>query len=274
MKTGIPEVDRVIAEVGAAAAAKYGFAAVARIAGSTLPSFVPEVPGEAQDGAQDLRQRPTWVHTPGLTARPFWTREQCGRLTEMIVAFEAGREAIAAEIAVLDPRSMGVPYDHLSVEPEKIRGWKNLFFFRDYQPDLELLAKVPTVKAIADRFGPEQLDRFELFLSVLEPGTHIPAHFGGSNAKLTLHLPLAVPAGDTAIRVDTETRGWESGDMMIFDDTFEHEAWNRTLQPRAVLLLKAYHPELSVEEIGVLEMFAPVSAKVYRDVLKAKGRGA
>lgn len=266
MKTGIPEVDRGIAAVAAAAADRYGAAAVARIAASTLSSF--ESPRFA-----DERQRPTWVYTPGLTARPFWTREQCGRLTEMIAAFEAGREAIAAEVAALDTSRMGVPYDHLSVEPEQIRGWKNLFFFKDYQPDPELMARVPTIRAITERFGPDQLDRFELFLSVLEPGTHIPPHFGGSNCKLTLHLPLDVPPGDAAIRVDTETRGWADGDMVIFDDTFDHEAWNRTGRARAVLLIKAYHPELTVEEIGVLEMFAPLSAKVYRELLKTKGRG-
>ena len=38
MKTGLPEVDRVIADMAASAAAKYGAAAVARIAASTLPS--------------------------------------------------------------------------------------------------------------------------------------------------------------------------------------------------------------------------------------------
>lgn len=266
MKTGIPEVDRGIAAITAAAAERYGAAAVARIAASTLSKFEPMT-------VQSERQRPTWVYTPGLTARPFWMREQCGRLTEMITAFEAGREAIATEIRELDMSRMGVPYDHLSVEPEKIRGWKNLFFFKDYQPDLELLERVPTLKAITERFGPAQLDRFELFLSILEPGTHIPPHFGGSNAKLTLHLPLAVPPGDTLIRVDNESRGWSSGDMVIFDDTFDHEAWNRTEQQRAVLLLKAYHPELTVEEIGVLEMFGPLSAKVYRELLKMQGRG-
>lgn len=267
MQTGMPEVDRLLAEVGAAAAAKYGAAAVARIAASTLPSFEPT-------RWEDERQRPTWVHTPGLASRPFWTREQCGRLTEMIVAFEQAREQIVAEIVALDTSRMGVPYDHLSVDPELIRGWKNLFFYRDHRPDDELLARVPTLKAVAERFGPAQLDRFELFLSVLEPGTHIPAHYGGSNAKLTLHLPLLVPQGDVAIRVDTEVRGWTSGDMVIFDDTYDHEAWNRTSEPRAVILLKAYHPELTVEEVGVLEMFAPLSTQVYRTLLKAKGRGA
>ena len=267
MKTGMPEIDRKIAEVSAAAEARYGAAAVARIAASTMPGYEPTT-------LEDERQRPTWIHTPGLAARPWWEKAQCGRLIEMITAFEEARAQLRHEIVAIDASLMGVPYDHLTVDPEVIRGWKNLFFVRDYQPNPELLAKVPTLAKLVERFGPAQLDRFELFLSVLEPGTHIPAHFGGGNIKLTMHLPLWIPEGDCGLRVDAETRRWKDGEMMVFDDTFEHEAWNRTAQPRAVLLLKVYHPELSAEEIGVLEMFAPLNAKVYRGVLKDMGRGA
>lgn len=267
MRMGMPEIDRKIAEVGAAAAARYGAAAAARIAASTMPGFEPTT-------LEDERQRPTWIHTPGLTARPWWERAQCGRLIEMITAFEAATAQLRREIMGIDAGLMGVPYNHLSVDPALIRGWKNLFFFRDYQADQALLSRVPTLAALVERFGPEQLDRFELFLSVLEPGTHIPAHFGGANVKLTLHLPLWIPEGDCRLRVGAEARGWKDGEMMIFDDTFEHEAWNRTAQPRAVLLLKVYHPELTVEEVGVLEMFAPLNAQVYRGVLKEMGRGA
>lgn len=267
MKTGKPEIDQMIAAVYAAAKARYGAAAVARIGASTLSAFEP-----AQFA--DERQRPTWLYVPGLTARPFWSREQCGRLIEMITAFEEASAQIRSEIMRINTSAMHVPYDHLSVAPELIRGWKNLFFFRDYQPDHALLDQVPSIKAITERFRQEQFDRFELFLSVLEPGTHIPPHFGGVNVKLTLHLPLWIPEGDCALRVDSETRGWEVGKMRIFDDTFDHEAWNRTGQSRGVLLIKAYHPELSVEEIGVLEMFAALNVKVYRALLKEKGRGA
>jgi aspartate beta-hydroxylase len=263
MKTGIPDVDRMIEQVLAEAAKRFGAAAVERIAASRLPAFGP-VPFE------DPRQRPTWVHTPGLRAQPWWTREQCGRLTEMIVAFEEAFPRIRAEILALDTTSATVPYDHLSVDPEAIRGWKNLFFIGDYEPNHALLAKVPSLAAIVDRFSVEQLDKFELFLSMLDPGTHIPAHFGGGNAKLTLHLPLVIPEGDCALRVDQETRRWKEGEMAIFDDTFDHEAWNRTDQRRAVILLKGYHPDLTVEEIGVLEMFTPLHVKVYRQFLKHK----
>ncbi len=88
------------------------------------------------------------------------------------------------------------------------------------------------------------------------------------NAKLTLHLPLAIPEGDTAIRVASSARGWTEGRVLVFDDSYEHEAWNRTSRRRAVLLLTAYHPDLSLDEIGVLEMLEPLNVEVYRAFLR------
>lgn len=261
MKTGNPDIDRMIDAVVEEAAKRFGAAAVERIAKSTLPKF--ETPTYENPG-----QRPTWVHTPGLRAQPWWKREECGRLTEMIVAFEESFTRIRAEILALDTSQGTVPYDHLTVDPELIKGWKNIFFVGDYKRNEELVAKVPSLQAILDRFPVEQLDRFELFLSMLEPGAHIPAHYGGGNVKLTLHLPLVIPEGDCALRVDQETRRWKEGEMAIFDDTFDHEAWNRTSQRRAVILFKGYHPDLTPEEIGVLEMFAPYNVQVYRAFLK------
>src|SRR3954462_11983689 len=100
MKTGIVDVDRKIAELLAAAAARYGGGAVERIAASTLSAFEPST-------WDDPRQRPTWIHTHGLAARPWWTREQCGRLEEMIVAFERAHEQIIDELRSLDPNKAG-----------------------------------------------------------------------------------------------------------------------------------------------------------------------
>jgi aspartyl/asparaginyl beta-hydroxylase (cupin superfamily) len=160
------------------------------------------------------------------------------------------------------------------MRPEQAPGWKNWFFYQDHRPDEALLARVPAVRAAVERVGREQLDRFEIHLSVLEPGAHIPPHCGGGNAKLTLHLPLRIPEGDTAIRVAGEARGWREGEVLIFDDSFVHEAWNRTRERRAVLLLTAYHPDLSIEEIGVMEMLEPINVEVYREYLRRNNAAA
>ncbi|HUA20259.1 MAG TPA: aspartyl/asparaginyl beta-hydroxylase domain-containing protein [Bryobacteraceae bacterium] len=72
--------------------------------------------------------------------------------------------------------------------------------------------------------------------SYMAPGTHIRPHRGYSSTVLRCHLGLVVPP-NCGIRVGSETREWAEGKCMIFDDTQEHEAWNRSGKPRAILLL-------------------------------------
>ncbi|MFI9724393.1 aspartyl/asparaginyl beta-hydroxylase domain-containing protein [Streptomyces sp. NPDC052396] len=48
------------------------------------------------------------------------------------------------------------------------------------------------------------------YFSVLDPGTHIAAHTGLTNAHLRCHLCLVTPKG-VRIRVGDETRKWKSG---------------------------------------------------------------
>jgi aspartyl/asparaginyl beta-hydroxylase (cupin superfamily) len=88
--------------------------------------------------------------------------------------------------------------------------------------------------------------------SVLAPKTHIKAHSGFTNIRWRLHLPLVVPP-DCAMRVGTETRSWEEGVCLIFDDSAEHEVWNRSEKYRAVLLFDIWHPDLTALEIQALD---------------------
>ncbi len=86
-----------------------------------------------------------------------------------------------------------------------------------------------------------------VLFSLMRPGAHIPAHSGFVNTRLICHLPLVVPEG-CKFRVGNETREWVEGQTWIFDDTIEHEAWNPTLQPRAILLFEVWQPALSLDE--------------------------
>lgn len=72
--------------------------------------------------------------------------------------------------------------------------------------------------------------------SVLQPNTEIKPHKGYTGEVYRCHLGLVVP-DDCALRVGDETRSWKEGEVMIFDDTVEHEAWNRSDSVRVVLLL-------------------------------------
>ncbi|MGH8290009.1 MAG: aspartyl/asparaginyl beta-hydroxylase domain-containing protein [Steroidobacteraceae bacterium] len=86
-----------------------------------------------------------------------------------------------------------------------------------------------------------------VLFSLLRPGAHIPPHHGFLNTRLICHLPLVVPAG-CALRVGNETRPWREGELVIFDDTLEHEAWNKSSELRVVLLFDIWRPELSEAE--------------------------
>ena len=86
-----------------------------------------------------------------------------------------------------------------------------------------------------------------VLFSLLRPGARIPPHHGFTNVRLICHLPLIVP-GQCALRVGNETREWRTGELLMFDDTIEHEAWNSSAELRVVLLFDIWRPELSPEE--------------------------
>jgi aspartate beta-hydroxylase len=94
--------------------------------------------------------------------------------------------------------------------------------------------------------------------SILDARTRIPPHSGVNNARLIVHVPLIVPPG-CGFRVGAETRGWEPGNAFVFDDTFEHEAWNDSDVPRAVLILDIWNPYVRPAE---REMVAALTAGV------------
>ncbi|MGH8254866.1 MAG: aspartyl/asparaginyl beta-hydroxylase domain-containing protein [Steroidobacteraceae bacterium] len=51
-----------------------------------------------------------------------------------------------------------------------------------------------------------------------------------------------------ALRVGNDTRAWREGEVVVFDDTIEHEAWNRSPELRVVLLFDIWRPELTDKE--------------------------
>ena len=93
--------------------------------------------------------------------------------------------------------------------------------------------------------------------SIIQPGTHITAHYGPTNCRIRCHLPLFVPDGCT-LSVNGEEKKWKEGDVLLFDDSFLHEAWHKgTDGERVVLMLDLWHPELTVVEREALAFVFP-----------------
>jgi aspartate beta-hydroxylase len=87
-----------------------------------------------------------------------------------------------------------------------------------------------------------------VLFSVLAPQSHITPHHGVTNTRVVTHLPLLIPEGDCALVVGGETHRWQQDRCITFDDTFLHEAWNRTGETRVVMILDTWNPYLDEAE--------------------------
>jgi ornithine lipid ester-linked acyl 2-hydroxylase len=77
--------------------------------------------------------------------------------------------------------------------------------------------------------------------SYLPPHTHIKPHTGFTKMILRVHLGLIIPK-DCSLRVGDQTRIWEQGKLLMFDDSFEHEAWNNSDEDRYILMIDIPNP--------------------------------
>jgi aspartate beta-hydroxylase len=202
---------------------------------------------------------PTSMLFPYLRNYEYFDRE----LFPWLAAVEASTAAIREELlAVLHGDQAGIqPYIAFS-EALPLRQWRELnnsrrwsayFLWNQGRREEAHLARCPrTAAALA---AVPQVDipgrGPTAFFSILDSHTRIPAHSGVTNIRLTVHLPLIVPPG-CRFRVGGETREWQEGSAWVFDDTIEHEAWNDSDLPRAVLIFDVWNPELTALEIDLV----------------------
>ena len=119
-------------------------------------------------------------------------------------------------------------------------GWKT-FFFCGYGARADAnIAQCPETWRIVNKIP----GLITAMFSILEPGKHIPHHRGPYNGVLRLHLGLIIPEPNQAvkIRVGTEICHWSEGKALIFDDAYDHEAWNGTDKTRVVLFVDFLKP--------------------------------
>lgn len=124
------------------------------------------------------------------------------------------------------------------VKSDKHKAWK-VFSFLFFNMKLPNNAKLCPKTAELVYSIPEILS---CDYSYMNPQTHVLPHKGYSRMVLRCHIPLIVPEGDLALRVGDQVRKWKEGELMIFDDSFDHEAWNRSDQRRVVLMFDIPNP--------------------------------
>ncbi len=84
---------------------------------------------------------------------------------------------------------------------------------------------------------------YQAFFSILDPGKSIPAHCGPYLGYLRYHLGLIVPKSNPpSMRVKDQIHTWEESRSILFDDSWEHEVYNKSDGLRVVLIVDFLRP--------------------------------
>jgi aspartate beta-hydroxylase len=204
------------------------------------------------------------LQVPRLPAIPFFARDQF----EWVEALEARTAAITAELQATWASEQGEFKPYVAYAPgtpvnqwqalNHSQRWSSYFLWRDgaaveaHQQRCPVTTQALREVELADIGG---LCPNAMF-SALAPHTQIPPHHGETNARLVVHLPLIVPP-QCSYRVGFERRQWRVGEVLIFDDSIEHEARNDSDELRVVLIFDVWNPLLSA---GERDMVRAVSA--------------
>ncbi|MGH9958040.1 MAG: aspartyl/asparaginyl beta-hydroxylase domain-containing protein [Pyrinomonadaceae bacterium] len=203
-------------------------------------------------------QEPRYTHPlqrprhyfPGLTAKPWHDRTEF----TWVALLEDAHEVIEEELAHIQSR--------LLPQPQGLADsgrWNIYYFYSLGRKVEENCLRCPETARVIDSLSGLSSTGLAYF-SVLTPGTHIKPHCGPTNTRLRCHLGLDVPP-TCQIRVGSETRSWEKGKCLIFDDSFEHEVRNSADETRTVLVLDFWHPDLTAAEVWALRQIMRVSTK-------------
>lgn len=200
-------------------------------------------------------QQPIGGHFPYLPALEFFPpahfpwfaalEAKTGEIREELLAVLADPGETMRPYVAFDATQPVNQWAELNHSPR----WSAFFFWEDGVKNVVNCGRCPATTALLETLplldlpgkGPTAM------FSILLPGTRIPPHTGSNNVRATVHLPLVVPAG-CGFRVGAETRMVEAGKAWAFDDTIEHEAWNDSDTPRAILILDTWNPLLTEGE--------------------------
>ena len=212
-------------------------------------------------------QRPEFLLFPDMPAQPWFDPGQfdwAQRLEDAYPAVLAECESVLADREDFDPY-----VDHAASEDGEAltrsgidvtslagsRSWTAYHLVRGKRLD-DRCDRCPKTAALVESLPLANVPGYmpDVLFSLLEPGASIQPHYGQNNARLTVHLGLRVP-DDCALKVGEETRAWRPGKVLVFDDSFLHEAWNRSDEDRVVLIFKVWNPDLTAAEIEGIEHF-------------------
>uniref|UniRef100_A0A7N6A8N6 Un-named hu7910 n=1 Tax=Anabas testudineus TaxID=64144 RepID=A0A7N6A8N6_ANATE len=180
----------------------------------------------------------------GLKAQPWWTAKDTG-YTDLVKMLERNWKTIRDEALAMMDQNTGV----FIPEEENLREkgeWGQYTLWQQGRKVGNACQGVPKTCSLMERY-PEATGckRGQIKFSVMQPGTHVWPHTGPTNCRLRMHLGLVIPKQGCRIRCTNQTREWEEGQVLIFDDSFEHEVWQDADSYRLIFIVDVWHPELT-----------------------------
>ena len=190
---------------------------------------------------------------PGLKSAPFLDTRQVAWTEVLEAAWPSIREEYASlgTDEITDYQSTYDIGGTVDLDT-RAKGWKSFYLQKGFRPLRKNSARCPRTAQALERVPVAK----EALFSILGPGAHIPEHSDEFNFLITCHLGVQVPEG-CRIRVGPETRYWQDGKCLLLDTSYLHEAWNPSDQRRCVLLIDAWHPDLTPAEIDAIQFLRP-----------------
>jgi len=146
------------------------------------------------------------------------------------------------------PRFHEIMPQQASISANDARDWR-MFILKAYGVEVPRnMAACPTFAALVA----SSPDVLSASLSFLAPWKHIPPHRGPFRGVLRFYLVLVMPVapdgGPAAVlRIGDAEYRLASGDMLLWDDTYEHEVWNTSDEVRVALLLDIRRRDMPVD---------------------------
>lgn len=207
---------------------------------------------------QHEAQKPSFLFIPDLPSSPFSETSEVEGLQDLVDKLSSSKEVFLSCIKYANDN-----YVHEIGEVPKSDDWKKL---SENWSSMHLM-KGGHFTEHAKRLPHDLISLFnspllahcpthapEVVISVLKPKAYIPPHYGISNIKWTLHIPLVV--NDNAyLDVAGEKRTWSAKtEALLFDDSFVHSAENPADAARAVLIIDIWNPHLTEVEKQDIQM--------------------
>ena len=196
-------------------------------------------------------------YDPSLKAQPWWEPNQLGRSAAHAKLLKQNWKTIRKEArrilktgqedgrnATAVAAASGFALEGAGVHYQ--RSWHEFSLWAFGRQKVDNCKRTPfTCGLLANMAEATRTTVGDIKFSLMQPGTVVRPHTGPSNQRIRVHLGLDVPSEGCEITVAGDTKGWEEGGLLIFDDSFEHSVVHRGIDgQRLVLIVDMLHPDV------------------------------